>query len=193
MKTRKIAAITTLLLGIALICGCNATGKLLSGIGNKLTTPVYTVTPPTVIGTNVVSVSASTNQAGVVIPPHTEYVPLYSAPVTNVTYVASQGAQNVLTTGETVSSIVPPPYGTIGTLVFGGLSGLLMFYLKIKNKKLIEAQDVADLVNPLIAGIEAGNHGPTKVAVQNAAAAAGVQPELDVKVQEVSARMPEIK
>lgn len=165
--------------------GCNAI--------NRLATRQETVTPPQIIGTNIVAVSASTNAAGVVTPAHVESVPVYSAPVTNTVFVASPTAQNILTTGSTVSSVIPPPYGAIGTMIFAGLSGLLGIWLKTKNNKLIEAQDVASLVNPIIAGVESGNDPGTKAAIQAHAAAAGVQPALDAKVQAMSNQMPDIK
>lgn len=181
IKLLKLVIATGIITGA--LTGC--------GLADKLFTAQTTVTPGAIIGTNIVTVSASTNAAGVVTPPQVIATPVYGPAVTNVTYVTSASTQSALNTGNVVAGVLPQPYGGLATLALGGLSALLGIWGTVKSKQLVQSQQVAALVNPIIAGVELGNDPATKAAIQSHAAAAGVQPALDAKVQAVSVQMPD--
>jgi hypothetical protein len=110
--------------------------------------------------------------------------------VTNgMTYTVSSGAQNLISGAQTVSSLLPPPYGTAATAGLGVLSGLLGVIATIKSRNLNSVQSVANLVEPMIAGVEAGGDPATKQAIQSYAAGAGVQTDLHPLVQKVTNQM----
>jgi len=160
------------------IAGCGTFGGLFTA-----TPQVQTFYEP---HQNVQSVTNPDGSIGIVT--NTVMVPRY---VTNgMTYTVSAGAQKIIAGGETVSSLIPPPYGTAATAGLGILSGVLGFIARAKSKKLDSVQSIADLVQPMIAGIEKAGDPNTKAAVQSAAVAAGVQPQLHQVVQTVTSQMP---
>jgi hypothetical protein len=104
-------------------------------------------------------------------------------PLTNVAIAPKVTA--TIETGKAYAAAAPPPWGWIASGVLTLLSGGLGIYVKSKNGKLKTSQS---MLNAVVAGVEAAGDsaGEVKISIQKAAAAAGVQEQLDPLVQKVS-------
>jgi hypothetical protein len=109
-----------------------------------------------------------------------------SPAVTNNAVVPNPTIESGLNTGKQFAGFLPEPYGTGAAGILAILSGALGLYAKARNGKLQTANAV---ISAVVAGVEAVNNADTKTAIQNAAAAAGVQSNLHPIVQEISAVM----
>ena len=110
--------------------------------------------------------------------------PQTGLPQTN--YVANSTAIGVTQSANAIAPLIPAPFGTIlgalATLVAAGASGIAAY----KNKKMNEH---ASMLAATIAGVETAGTDDTKKAIQNLAAAAGVQDKLNAIVQKVTGNM----
>lgn len=184
----KLPLITLPLLAVALLTGCGTAGGVFKA------DPVITPQVSSVLVTNEVSEIMTNPETGatftnIVLIPATIWT---TNLVTNAAYSVSPGLASGIETAKQFTPLIPPPYGTAVDLGLAALAAGLSLAVKLKNRKLASVQDVADLVQPIIAGIEAAGPNATeaKKSVKRFAIAAGVQPQLDAHVQAVSSAMP---
>jgi hypothetical protein len=193
----KIVLLSLLSIACLLIAtsGCGTAGGIFTKTATVTPAAVVGVTPivtnanqgviadyPTAMPLPAGSTVLSTNQNGTL---HVE-VP----PNVTIAYQVSPKTTTTLQTGEAIAGAVPAPYGTLAILGLTALSGVLGIFAKLKSGQAASAQEVADLVNPIIAGVESVGNPATKLAIQQHAVAAGVQDVLDPLVQAVSKQMP---
>ena len=158
---------------LGLFVALAAAGFLFTGCG---TLTKYALVPTATIVQP--ATPASTNSAGVVTP---------AAPAVIVTnYAPNPTVQGALNTGAQYAPLAPAPWGWIASGVLALASAGLGLFAKSKNGQLNDAQSITQAV---ITGVEAANNADTKKAIQTAAAAAGVQGQLDPLVQSVTAQM----
>lgn len=165
----------------AALAGCGTVGGVLQK------TPV-SVTPATTNFTAVISPQV-TNAAGIVTPSSTNYTAVVMPPVTNFEFSIAAAPQKFLSTAQALTPLAPQPYGAAAAGILALISGALGLLVKAKNKQLNAAQAVADIVQPLVAGVEAAGTPAVKQAIKSHAIAAGVQNVLDPIVQSVSGQM----
>jgi|GEM_PF-6783959 hypothetical protein len=184
----KLPLITLPLLAVALLTGCGTAGGLFTA------QPVVTYEPKPVIVTNAV-VEIVTNPATGEQLTNIAYVPatIWQTNVTtNTLYAVAPGVSGAISTGQQIAPLLPAPYGTAIELALAAAAAGLGFLVRAKNKKLESVQEVADLVQPIIAGIESAGDAaqPVKTNVQRFATAAGVEDRLRPLVKSVSAQLP---
>jgi hypothetical protein len=176
IKTLKLIAAGLFL--VAALSGCGTFGGLFTA-----TPQVQTYYEPHQV------IQQVTNQDGSVVSvTNTTLIPRQ---VTNgMTYAVSSSTANIISAAQSAGGLLPPPYGTALTGGLTVLSGILGFIANLKSKQLGVAQPLADMVEPMIAGVEQGNDPATKQAIKSNAIGAGVQDDLDKKVQAVTNKMP---
>ena len=177
MKNKYLLSAAIGLFLIAIVSGCGTFGGLFTA-----TPQVHTVYRSERVLTPVTQPDGTT-----IVTTNTVMIPIQ---VTNLIYTVNPGVDQAINTGQTVSSFLPPPYGTAATAGLGLLSAVLGFIARAKSQKLDSVQAVADMVKPIIAGVEQGGDAATKQAIQSHAAAAGVQQHLDQMVQTLTSQMP---
>lgn len=115
-----------------------------------------------------------------------EVTPAQTVIVTNTVYAPAPAIQTALATAHQYTPMLPSPYNVPVDAALGFLSVLLGLYARVMNGKLTKSNAI---VNAVIAGVEVVGHPETKAAIQNSAAAAGVQTQLDPLVQNVGQAM----
>ena len=114
---------------------------------------------------------ATTNAVtGVVTPEQASYAP---KPI----------IENSIATAKQYAPLIPAPYSLPVELGLSALSAGLALYARSRNGKLNTANSILQAV---VTGVEAAAHAETKVAIQNAAVAAGVNDDLHAVVQDTT-------
>lgn len=146
----------------------------LPGVTNYV--PVVVTNPVVQIVTNTVTGLPVTNTIYV---PVTNYQQVVSVQW-QTNFVVSPAVTNLVATGQQVTGLLPPPYGTIAGGILALLAAGAGLLAKAKSGQLSTAQSI---VSAVVSGVEAAGDANTKSAIQVAASAAGVQADLHSIVQ----------
>jgi uncharacterized lipoprotein YajG len=101
-------------------------------------------------------------------------------------YVTKPVIASTIATAQQYAPLIPAPYSFPVEAGLGILSAGLALYARSRNGKLNTANSVLQAV---VTGVEAAAHSETKVAIQNAAVAAGVNDDLHAIVQDTTVAM----
>lgn len=128
------------------------------------------------------TISYSTNETGSVVA------------TTNAAFSIAPSVQTALQTGQTVSPLIPAPYGTAVELTLASATALLGLYARKRTQQVNEHKSALEtaenIVSTLVTAIELGGDPATKQKASALSGAFGVPDALDKRVQEISATMP---
>ncbi len=184
MKFTKtlFAASLALCLSAAIFTGCAAAKRAL-----------YTPTPAPPATNSIPVLGITTNPVtGVVAVDVIGYSNIVSTP-TN--YVPAPRVQAILTTGQAVSTVLPPPWNAVALSALGGLSTILTLWGRKLSKQTTTQQAV---IGSIITGVEAATDASNsvvtansvKTAIQTAALANGVAGQVHAQVKQITEGAP---